>query len=477
MLAASEQNDQRMRLARTLVLVAFLLLAAVASLAIWLQAFQVAHTVSSTVQMAHRADSSTYLVGEVAHRVDDITEALEETPGETTIVSAQVRVAKDLERLDQAMQLLPSFLDEEDAALFAEVTPRIEKFKAAVIQVAAHSGTYYTLESRRLFKSGVLPVVDTLEAPLDQLIDLNKAQSQRLLSGLEHDLKVMRQRQLMLGGAFIGFLAVVAFATVRLIDKQHLALTRRLAEIERANRDLDAFAGRVAHDLRGPLTPIVLGAARLRTEPDGREAAEEIAARIMKAAERANTLIEALLAFSRAAYTGQEAGLEGPCCVETVVERALDAVRETANAACVELASDVSSVWVAIDGSLLEQVLDNLLSNAIRYMGTRTVRQVSVRVHAVQSIARFEVVDTGPGVPATERERVFEPFFRLNPELRTGIGLGLATAKRIVESRGGAIGVDRAACGGALFWFTLPAASEPHSRWASDQISAGRRLH
>jgi hypothetical protein len=104
MRAASERNDQSMRTARNLVLSAFLVLGVAACLATWAQGSSLAHSVSAAVVLAHRADRSTYLVGEVAHRVDDISEALDEQPGETSIVAAKVQVARDFERLDRAMR-------------------------------------------------------------------------------------------------------------------------------------------------------------------------------------------------------------------------------------------------------------------------------------------------------------------------------------------------------------------------------------
>src|SRR5262249_3905305 len=163
---------------------------------------------------------------------------------------------------------------------------------------------------------------------------------------------------------------------------------RRMVEIEQINRDLDAFAGRVAHDLRGPLSPIMLSAARLRRGVVRPEVIEEAASRITRSAERANTLIESLLGFSRAGSDARR-DLDGPSWAHDVVERALKAVSESAESAGVELSKDVSPVQVSIDASLLEEVLDNLLVNAIRYMGARTPRRVSIRVRSSGSVARF----------------------------------------------------------------------------------------
>src|SRR5262249_5549344 len=152
---------------------------------------------------------------------------------------------------------------DDDRPIFSEVAPRIRALKAGVSQVVDHSGSRYTAESRSLFQALVIPEVAALEQPLDRLIDLNERDSARLLEQIEQQLRISR-RALVAGGAlFVAFVCLVAVATLRLIDRQHHALADRLLEIEQANRDLDAFAGRVAHDLRGPLAPIALGAARL----------------------------------------------------------------------------------------------------------------------------------------------------------------------------------------------------------------------
>jgi signal transduction histidine kinase len=105
-------------------------------------------------------------------------------------------------------------------------------------------------------------------------------------------------------------------------------------------------------------------------------------------------------------------------------------------------------------------VLSNLLGNAVKYVvdGTELPRKVSVRVHEQHGAAHVEVVDNGPGVPAGFEQTVFEPFHRVSDK-QPGIGLGLATVKKIVEAYHGRVGVRSTPGHGASFWFELPKAA------------------
>jgi len=116
---------------------------------------------------------------------------------------------------------------------------------------------------------------------------------------------------------------------------------------------------------------------------------------------------------------------------------------------------DVPDVAVACSPGVLLSLLGNLLRNGLKYLGSAEVREVSLRVRERRGRVIFEVEDTGPGIPAELGTRIFEPYIRGPNTGAPGIGLGLATVKRLVESHGGSLGVRAGSRGGALFWFEL----------------------
>ena len=112
---------------------------------------------------------------------------------------------------------------------------------------------------------------------------------------------------------------------------------------------------------------------------------------------------------------------------------------------------------VRCDRHKLKQVMNNLISNAIKFSPQGGV--VSLSVCGSGSEMRVEVRDQGVGIPANEQERLFKPFGRSSARATGGeksTGLGLAISRRIVESHGGKIGVDSTPGSGSIFWFTIP---------------------
>src|SRR2546425_444560 len=135
---------------------------------------------------------------------------------------------------------------------------------------------------------------------------------------------------------------------------------------------------------------------------------------------------------------------------------------------------DMPDCAVACSPGVLLSLLGNLLRNGLKYLGNAEVREVSLRVRPRRGRVLFEVEDTGPGIPPALGERIFEPYVRGPNTGAPGIGLGLATVKRLVVSHGGSLGVRTGANGGALFWFELDEALPAEPRQPQGQRSALR---
>jgi signal transduction histidine kinase len=239
-------------------------------------------------------------------------------------------------------------------------------------------------------------------------------------------------------------------------------MVSRIAAAERTlearNRDLDAFAGRVAHDLKNALGPVTMSTSLLRRAADPVRVGE-IADRIERSSRRAAEIIEALLAFSRGSSTVAE---DEAASVKEAITSVLDEVSGVAaqSGVTVEL-GDVPDLAVRCEPRLLHIALANIVGNAVKYVAGSTVQRVRVSAAQEGVACRIDVEDTGPGIPPPEREKIFLPFYRVPGSRATGTGIGLATVRRIVEARGGDIHVDSTPGNGSVFRLRLPIVAVP----------------
>jgi len=123
---------------------------------------------------------------------------------------------------------------------------------------------------------------------------------------------------------------------------------------------------------------------------------------------------------------------------------------------CIE---EVPSCDVRCSPGVLTSLLSNLVQNAIKYVADSEVRRVVVRTRDLGNEIRVEVEDTGPGVPPSDQQRMFDPFVRGPGAAGPGIGLGLATVRHLAEAHGGHAGVRSEPGHGAVFWFSVPYAA------------------
>jgi signal transduction histidine kinase len=119
-----------------------------------------------------------------------------------------------------------------------------------------------------------------------------------------------------------------------------------------------------------------------------------------------------------------------------------------------ESSSTDGAVRLRVDRARIQQVLGNLLGNAIKF--TKPGGRVALEAYVEHGVAVFKVRDTGPGIPAERLPQVFDQFWQGDSKDRRGVGLGLAIAKAIVEAHGGSIAVESSVGEGSTFSFTLP---------------------
>ncbi len=254
-------------------------------------------------------------------------------------------------------------------------------------------------------------------------------------------------------------LAGYAAQAAAALDRERLRTQAAQAEaLAEGNRMRTALLAAVSHDLRTPLASIKASVSSLRqTDVEWSEADEaDLLATIEQNADRLDALIGNLLDMSRL-HTGSLQPFLRPTAIDEVAPVAAVGLDDSLR---LEMAVPDGFPLVLADPGLLERVLANLFSNALRYSPAGRPPEL----HAVLDggRVRLEVADHGPGVPDEQKERIFEPFERVG-DRHPGVGLGLAVARGFAEAMGGRIGAFDTPGGGLTVRVTLPAASADRS--------------
>jgi signal transduction histidine kinase len=300
------------------------------------------------------------------------------------------------------------------------------------------------------------PPADRLAEASYRLIEIDGRSAHDLALQIQ-DLRERTMQTAFALDAASALLSVLACAFAAAVARQH---TRILEEhgrlVEERAAELEQFAARVAHDVLSPLQAAQM-ALRLvrRRAPD--PAAQQALDRGDAAVARVAGVVDGLLAFARAGAR-PEPGERAD--VRAVLDATVDEIRPAADAARVTLSADApADLEVACSPALLSVVVCNLAQNAIKYMGDVPERRVALRAVVKDDAVRVEVEDTGPGLPQALGASIFEPYVRGARGKQPGLGLGLATVKRVVEAHGGAVGARSATSAGTLFWVELPRAA------------------
>ena len=247
---------------------------------------------------------------------------------------------------------------------------------------------------------------------------------------------------LFLCGILAGALTFLILHTVVSLRRRQNVMREYLQRVESSNRDLDAFAGRIAHDMRNLLAPLAMVPAMLRRA--GEAAPEHPSApainRVADGMERrmvaATRVLDGLLAFSRAGNHEEDGKTTS---VAAVLEEVLDELEPLRQRIGVVVDRHIEDAPACCSPGLVHVLVANLVSNAMKFLEGRPSRRVRVACTRSADGCCIEVQDSGCGIAPQHLDRIFEPFFRVPGAVVEGFGIGLATVRRIVQAHGGEI--------------------------------------
>ena len=237
------------------------------------------------------------------------------------------------------------------------------------------------------------------------------------------------------------------------LQRSKVQLCERVAVLEAKTRDLDAYAHTVAHDLKEPLSAIILTSNLITNIPDlTRDELMEYLGQIRSTAYQMTAIINSMLLFAKVGKANAPVEhVEMALVVTNVLNRLSNVVKEH------QAQIDLPEFWPASIGYApwIEEVWANYLSNALKHGGQPLRIGLGASVQ-MDGMIRFWMRDNGPGIPLDLQARLFSPLSQTDLITNPGHGLGLSIVLSIVEKMGGQAGCESELGNGSLFFFTLP---------------------
>ncbi|HEX3759848.1 MAG TPA: ATP-binding protein [Kofleriaceae bacterium] len=280
------------------------------------------------------------------------------------------------------------------------------------------------------------PAFEAVERDVQRLIDLNQAAADRARTRAADMEAGVLHLGLSLAAAVLLITLLVGRRLTHIISDNERTLGQRTIELQNKNRELDAFAGRVSHDLRGPLNTISVATSILAERAPDQAGTTAI---LQRGVTRMTTLVDDLLALSRAGGPTEGAVARPDAVAATVAADLRTLVTEAGGT----LQVDVEPAAIRCSDGLLRQALWNLGENAVKYRRPDVALELAVVGRTASAGYELRVSDNGIGMSADDARHAFEPFFRARrAQTIAGTGLGLAIVRRIVEASGGTVSVD-----------------------------------
>lgn len=342
-----------------------------------------------------------------------------------------------------------------EARTWLELKETADRLVKKVAVTVKYSNRREAQRARTHLEEEVRPISFGLDDLASRLARENSDDTRLLVQRLQ----AIRRNTVWVGAVVIAVAVLVSVLVAaqvqRILKRQQRIILAQLEALSGRNRELDAFASRVAHDLLAPLSPLK-GYLTLARRASGDAGVRELLTQAESSTARMTELVDGLLRYCRAGVGGErQVGRFDAAVASVLLEQS-----QAAEALGVRLERDLAEgVAVACPSALLQSIALNLVTNAVKYSAASKGARVAVRLYVDGDAAVLEVEDNGPGLGEAAQERLFEPFFRA-PEVRhlPGHGLGLATTRRLVEGHGGVIEVRSAAGAGVTAVVRLPLA-------------------
>jgi signal transduction histidine kinase len=364
----------------------------------------------------------------------------------------------------------PTFRGERD--LYATIPTKLRDLSVALrdllreVDAEPGAGSHATAEER------VRECVALVAEDFRRLIRFNVSHVYESAGRIE----TLRERAAASALWLDGVAALVAIAAAAWVSRLFQIHTRLLGEhatlVERRATELEGFGRRVAHDLLSPLSAVTYCLTAFKSVSERDRDLEDALLRARACVKRARSMVDGIFEFSR---SGGRPEVGASTLLGEVIEQVADEI----------LASDLRErpevrieafepCAVGCSRGVLTSIMTNLMRNATKYMVGSPVRRLTVRARPTEDMVHIEVEDTGPGIEPQLHELIFEPYVRANGATQPGLGLGLATVKRLCTAHGGEVGVCSIIGRGTILWFTLPRAQA--EKVASAERTSGTAL-
>jgi signal transduction histidine kinase len=287
---------------------------------------------------------------------------------------------------------------------------------------------------------------------VDRLMAVNVDKATRNAARIRDAHRDVIRDSILSGALTIVIVGIISLVLLRVLARQRRLVAAHMQTLADKNRDLEAFAGRAAHDLRSPMNPI-RGYADLILEAKGApEDVTRMAKRIRTSVDRMARVVDDMLALSTAGRP-----IPGTSSTEEVVALVLEELGPDLHE--VEVTTRLSAGRVAASAGIVNQLLRNLIGNAVKFRARTRPLHIAIETRDVGGMAEIVVEDNGVGMDSETAAHAFEPQFRGRTDREVpGHGLGLAIIERTTTALGGACELSSVADQGTRITVRLPRA-------------------